>query len=167
MIGILDYEAGNQTSVQRALNHLGIPCVISHDHALLAQTEGLIFPGVGQAGQAMRKLKERGLDHLLYDFATQNKPILGICLGCQILLQHSEEDDTPLLGLLKGFVRRFPRELYLDNRKAPVPHMGWNTLDPQKKCRLLENIHPNAAYYFVHSYYTQPEKEFILTTTYY
>ena len=167
MLGILDYKAGNQTSVRRALEHLGIPCFISDDPERLSAADGLIFPGVGQAGQAMEQLARRHLDVFLKDISGK-KPILGICLGCQILLDFSEENDTPLLGILKGRVRRFPDTLVLeDGTRAPVPHMGWNTVKQIRPSPLFHGIPGGAAFYFVHSFYTEPDPDLVIATTSY
>lgn len=101
MLAILEYKAGNQTSVRRALEHLDIPCVITADAARLESALGIIFPGVGAAGQAMRALQTDGLDITLRRLWPQ-APALGICLGCQILLERSEENDAPGLGIVPG-----------------------------------------------------------------
>ena len=97
MLAILDYKAGNQTSVRRALDHLGIPCVITADPAVVDSAAGVIFPGVGAAGQAMRHLQDSGLDAVLRNVVSSGRPLLGICLGCQIMVAHSDENDTPTL----------------------------------------------------------------------
>jgi glutamine amidotransferase len=99
MLAILDYEAGNQTSVLRALRHLGIPGEITRDPAVIERASGIIFPGVGAAGQAMRNLTNSGLDQVLRAQIEQGKPLLGICVGCQILLDYSQENDTATMGL--------------------------------------------------------------------
>ena len=116
MIAIIDYEAGNLTSVQRALAHLGKPSVITGDLSEVMQAERVIFPGVGAAGKAMEGLKKRELDQALLMSYQQGKPILGICLGTQIVMDWSEENNTSCLGLIKGKVLRFP-ENALDWRR--------------------------------------------------
>ena len=129
MLAILDYKAGNQTSVRRALEHLGIPCAITADPATLERAHGIIFPGVGAAGQAMRALHPTGLDVLLRECVKRGQPLLGICLGCQILLDRSEENDTTTLGIVPGLCRRFEDNMREeDGTPAPIPHMGWNSL---------------------------------------
>lgn len=166
MLAVLDYEAGNQTSVRRALDFLGIPARVTADAACLEQAAGLIFPGVGAAGQAMRRLRATGLDQFLLDWAARGRPLLGICLGCQILLEYSEENDTRTLGLFKGRARRFPAGLLEeDGRRASVPHMGWNSLRRSRPSRLFTGIAPEAEFYFVHSYYVEPAAEYVLATT--
>ena len=168
MLGILDYKAGNQTSVRRALEHLGIPCLITDRKDLLEGCSGLLFPGVGAAGQAMEALRESGLDALLVWAAKNHKPVLGICLGCQILLDHSEENDTSLLSILPGRCRRFASDLTQeDGSPAPVPHMGWNTLTRTADCPLFTDVPKEAFFYFVHSYFVEPDPSLILATTRY
>ena len=161
MLAILDYKAGNQTSVRRALEHLGIPCVITADPAIVESAAGVIFPGVGVAGQAMRQLGESGLDAVLRDVVASGRPLLGICLGCQIMLDRSDENDTPTLGLVRGECVRFDEGM-LDEAGVPIriPHMGWNTLLHRRPSVLFDGIPEDAAFYFVHSYYvrTAPEK---------
>ncbi|MDO5483599.1 MAG: imidazole glycerol phosphate synthase subunit HisH, partial [Desulfovibrionaceae bacterium] len=138
MLAILDYKAGNQTSVRRALEHLGIPCTITADAGQAESAQGIIFPGVGAAGQAMNALTESGLDAVLRRAVAQGQPLLGICLGCQILLSRSEENDTPTLDVLPGLCRRFEDGLTQeDGTAAPVPHMGWNSLNAVAPCCLL------------------------------
>ena len=168
MLSILDYKAGNQTSVRRALESLMIPCRITNDPDELLASEGVIFPGVGAAGQAMRVLKNASLDRVLGQIVSNQIPLLGICLGCQILLQHSEENDTELLGLLEGQCLRFPNDLTQeDGSRAPVPHMGWNTLSYVNESVLFADIPKDASFYFVHSYYTKPPREYVIAETTY
>ncbi|MCR4666402.1 MAG: imidazole glycerol phosphate synthase subunit HisH [Desulfovibrio sp.] len=171
MLGIVDYKAGNQTSVRRALDHLGIPCVITYKADDLRSCSGIIFPGVGAAGQAMKILHARGLDQVMHNCVEQKIPILGICLGCQILLEYSEENDTPLLRIMKGSCKRFADTLHQeDGSPAPVPHMGWNTISIKSSAPpspLLQDIPSNASFYFVHSYYVEPAPEFVIATTRY
>ena len=153
MLAILEYKAGNQTSVRRALEHLGIPCRITADPAELEQAQGIIFPGVGAAGQAMEALTSAGLDSVLRRAVAEGQPLLGICLGCQILLEHSEENDMRTLGIVPGRCVRFPDHMKEeDGSPAPVPHMGWNSLEVVRPGRLLRGIEPGAEFYFVHSY---------------
>ncbi|MDR2051252.1 MAG: imidazole glycerol phosphate synthase subunit HisH [Deltaproteobacteria bacterium] len=168
MLAILDYEAGNQTSVRRALDFMGIPSRVTADPQVIARALGLIFPGVGAAGQAMRHLRLTGLDRLIADWVRQGRPLLGICVGCQILLEHSEENDTETLGIIPGRTRRFsPDLLDEDERKISIPHMGWNSLRRLRPSPLFAGIAPEAEFYFVHSYYVEPAPEYILATTLY
>ena len=168
MLTILDYEAGNQTSVRRALDHLGVPCAITADPGLLKVSKGVIFPGVGAAGQAMAELRQKGLDVLLHELIAGGKPLLGICVGCQVLLGHSAENDTTTLGIFKGRCRRFdPAWMDEDGRSLIVPHMGWNGLRVMAECELLEGIEAESEFYFVHSYYPEPAPDLVLATTFY
>ncbi|HDQ39551.1 MAG TPA: imidazole glycerol phosphate synthase subunit HisH [Desulfonatronum sp.] len=168
MLIVLDYEAGNQTSVRRALDYLGIPCRISADPVLLKNSQGVIFPGVGAAGQAMAELRQKGLDVLLGELIHTGKPLLGICVGCQVLLEYSEENDTQTLGVFEGCCRRFNPEWHDENgRNLIVPHMGWNGLRAVTECALLCGISDEAEFYFVHSYYPAPVPELVMATTFY
>lgn len=166
MLGIVDYAAGNQTSVARALAHIGIGCEVTDNPERLLACEGIIFPGVGAAGQAMSALKERGLDRAIARAAELGRPILGICLGCQIMLHKSEENDASLLGLLSGECVRFADGLTCsDGSRACVPHMGWNSLERKSESRLLAGIPETAEFYFVHSYHVRTSCDLVLATT--
>lgn len=152
MITIVDYKAGNLTSVKRALDHLGIPNCVSADPQAVVAAERVIFPGVGAAGAAMGVLKERGLDAALKECFAKGTPILGICIGCQIILTHSEEDDTPCLDLLPGACIRFR----VDDPALKIPHMGWNAVSVLRSHPLLSHLRPGDEFYFVHSYHPRP-----------
>jgi glutamine amidotransferase len=160
MIAIIDYKAGNLSSVQRALDRLGFPCRITLDRAEVRAAERIIFPGVGAAGKAMNDLRALGLDDAIRDGYECGKPVLGICLGAQIILEKSEENDTPCLGLIKGRVVRFPEPLSASGGGSlKVPHMGWNGILLQKSHPVLAGITPADEFYFVHSYYPLPEED--------
>ena len=168
MLAILDYEAGNQTSVSRALTSLDIPNAITADASALLAAEGVIFPGVGAAGQAMNLLRDRGLDAILHQIVAQEIPLLGICLGCQIMLEHSEESDTKTLGIFKGKTKRFAQTLRDENSDPiRIPHMGWNSAPRTRESRLFAGIPEDAEFYFVHSYYVEPEPDAVLAMTEY
>ncbi len=168
MLAIVDYEAGNQTSVARALKSLGIACLITDSPQTLACADGVIFPGVGAAPQAMRKLEASGIGDILRSIVEKNIPLLGICLGCQILLEESEEGPCKCRGILPGKARKFHDNLRQeDGSAAPVPHMGWNGIRKVGQSRILEGIADNAEFYFVHSYYPEPAEEMVLATTSY
>ena len=152
MITIVDYKAGNLTSVKRALDHLGIENQISADPDVVCSTERVIFPGVGAAGAAMAVLKERNLDSALKESFLKGTPILGICIGCQIILTHSEEDDTACLDLIPGETVRFK----LSDPALKIPHMGWNTVAVTQTHPILSHLHPGDEFYFVHSFYPRP-----------
>ncbi len=146
MVGVIDYEAGNLYNVGNALQHLGVDYLLTDEPEKVRSAERVILPGVGAARPAMRSLQERGLAQVLSNL---QQPFLGICLGMQLLFEHSEEEDCPLLGVLAGSVRRF------DSRCLKVPHMGWNVVEPsgqQKEDPLFEGIAPGSYFYFVHSY---------------
>ena len=137
---IIDYGAGNTMSVILALQRLGVEAILSSDAVAISQADKIIFPGVGHARPAMVALRERGLNKLI---PTLTQPVLGICLGMQLLCAHSEEGDTPCLGVFDQRVRLFPPQ-------QKVPHMGWNTATSFRK---HSSVFPEGWYYFVHSYY--------------
>ena len=152
MITIVDYKAGNLTSVKRALDHLQIESCISADPEIIRRSERIIFPGVGHAGAAMDVLKSRGLDLALKEAFSQGTPILGICIGCQIILSYSEEGDTTGLNLIPGTCVQFD----LVNKMLKIPHMGWNTVSVVQPHAVLSHLKPGDSFYFVHSYYPKP-----------
>jgi len=168
MLAILEYKAGNQTSVRRALDALGIPAAVTADPALMRDAKGLIFPGVGAAGQAMRNLQESGMDHVLREAVAASTPLLGICLGCQILLDSSDENSTRTLGLVPGRCRRFDPALR-DQGSWPIriPHMGWNALRHKQPSPLLRGLPADAQFYFVHGYYVECPPELTIATSVY
>lgn len=152
MIIIVDYKAGNLTSVKRALDYLSIPCEISPDPDKVLSAEKIIFPGVGHAGSAMETLRERGLDKALAGAFKQGTPILGICLGTQIILSSSEETPLPCLGILDGRCPKFR----LSNPALKIPHMGWDSIAIKKRHPVLDGIAAGDEFYFVHSFFPQP-----------
>lgn len=167
MLAILDYGAGNQTSVQRALRSMGIACRITADSDEISAASGVIFPGVGAAAQAMERLVATGMDKTLRRLAANGVPVLGICLGCQILLEHSEEGDTKTLGLFKGHCLRFDKKLR-DEAGEPViiPHMGWNSLAHKRESFLFKDIPANVEFYFVHGYYVKVAPDLVIATSF-
>ncbi len=148
---IIDYQAGNLTSVVRSFKALGVEGRVTQDPAQVAAASRVVFPGVGAAGKAMATLKEMGLDRALQESFRKGTPILGICLGAQIILEYSEENDTPCLGLLPGRTRSLPRPAGLK-----IPHMGWNRVRFLKPHPVFQGLPEEAEYYFVHSYYPDP-----------
>ena len=156
MIGIIDYKAGNLTSVARAMRHLGISCEVSSEAAVLRRADRIIFPGVGAAGEAMANLRATGMDRLLGEVLAAGRPVLGICLGAQIIFDRSEENDAECLGLVPGLVRRFPADMMADGRPLKIPHMCWNRVEWRKDHPVFRGIPPEAEFYFVHSYYPVP-----------
>jgi glutamine amidotransferase len=155
MVSIIDYKAGNLTSVKRALDFLGIQSVITHDADVIRKSERIIFPGVGNAASAVPVLRERGIDEALREAFVLGTPILGICLGTQIILSHSEEGETECLGLIRGTVKKFS----LTDKSLKIPHMGWNEIKIRHPHFLLKGITPGTQMYFVHSYYPLPNDE--------
>jgi glutamine amidotransferase len=164
MITIINYEAGNLTSVKRALDYLGIDSVITNNPEKISSAEKIIFPGVGNAESAMAMLVKSGIDNAIRSAFKKGTPILGICLGTQIILSHSDEGDTTCLGLIDGNCPKFE----LNDRSLKIPHMGWNRLKFIKKHFIFKDFPDNAEVYFVHSYYPAPsDKENVLAITEY
>jgi len=160
MIAIIDYKAGNLKSVERALNRLGFPCGITHDKKEVLNSERIVFPGVGAAGKAIDDLRRLGLDLVLRQAVEAGKPVLGICLGAQIVLDKSEENNTECLGLIRGEVKLFPSPLVsAEGERLKIPHMGWNGLNVIRRHPVLEGIMFSDEFYFVHSYYPMPASE--------
>ncbi len=159
MIGIIDYDAGNIKSVEKALTYLGEEPVVTRDRNVLLHADGVILPGVGSFGDAMEKLCTYGLTDVIHEVVARGTPFLGICLGLQLLFGESEESPgVQGLGVLKGKILRIPEE---NGRK--VPHMGWNSLCFPRQGRLFEGLDQNPYVYFVHSYYLKAEDESIVT----
>lgn len=155
MIVVIDYGLGNLTSVKNALTKLGIPVAISATPKVIKSAEALILPGVGAAGQGMKNLKEKGLDKLIVEEVNAGKPILGICLGMQLLLSSSEEGDVKCLDLIRGKVKKFQTNL-------KIPEIGWNQVEINNKSELLDGIKDNNYFYFVNSYYCDPEDKEVI-----
>ena len=158
MIGIIDYDAGNLKSVEKALLSLGEEAVVTRDRSELLKADKVILPGVGNFGDAMGKLKSYGLDEVIRDVVKKGTPFLGICLGLQLLFEESEEaPGVPGLGILKGKILRIPEEPGLK-----IPHIGWNSLMLQNEGRLFQGLEEEPYIYFVHSYYLKAEDEQIV-----
>ena len=155
MISIIDYDAGNIKSVEKAVEYLGNSCVITKDRDEILSSDKVILPGVGSFGDAMKRLKEYGLDKTIYDVVDKKIPFLGICLGLQLLYESSEESpNVSGLGILKGKILRIP-----DTPGLKIPHMGWNSLNVREGATLFEGVESNPYVYFVHSYYLKAEYE--------
>jgi imidazole glycerol-phosphate synthase subunit HisH len=152
MIIIVDYNAGNTTSVQRALEHLSIPCEIASDPGKIAYADKIIFPGVGHADSAIKTLHERKLDFALKVAFEKGTPILGICLGTQIILSTSAETHLPCLNLIPGTCPKFA----LTDPTLKIPHMGWDSIHIKKQHPVLHDTAPTDEFYFVHSFYPLP-----------
>jgi glutamine amidotransferase len=160
MIAIIDYNAGNLTSVARALTHIGSRSVITCDIHELERSDRIIFPGVGAAGSAMDSLKQRQLHTAIWDAFKRGKPILGICLGTQIIMNYSEENNTPCIGIIEGFTRAFPSGLTGgDGSALKIPHMGWNRVELRKHHPILTDVRDSDEFYFVHGFYPEPKSE--------
>ena len=164
MIVIIDYDAGNLRSVQRACEKVGIVSEVSSDPERVLHAEKIIFPGVGSAESAVETLKKRGLDNAIVDFFRAGKPILGICLGLQILLDHTEEGNKKCLGLVSGACERFK----FSDRSLKIPHIGWNDIQINFDHPVLDKIEDGDQFYFVHSYYAKllHEKEIVSSSEY-
>jgi glutamine amidotransferase len=159
-IVIIKYNAGNIRSVSNALNRLGYQALITDDKEIIQSADKVIFPGVGEASSTMKYLKETGLDKIILSLT---QPVLGICLGMQLMCKYSEEGDTQCLGIFDVPVKRFI--LPADNIEFKIPHMGWNTISDVKE-PLFDETHNNNHVYFVHSYYV-PVNEYTVATTEY
>ena len=161
MIAIIDYDAGNIKSVEKALQKLEQDVVITRDAKTILHADKVILPGVGAFGDAMANLKKYGLDQVIYQVVEQNIPFLGICLGLQLLFEKSDESKGVAgLGILEGEICKIP-----DQEGLKIPHMGWNSLHLQNGGRLFHNIEENAYVYFVHSYYLKAKDEEIVKAT--
>jgi glutamine amidotransferase len=154
-VAVIKYNAGNIQSVRIALERLGLSPNVTDDPDIISRSDKVIFPGVGEASSAMEYLKKRDLDQLLLNL---KQPVLGICLGLQLMSRHSEENDTTCLGIFDTSIRRFPPE-------NKVPHMGWNTITNLKGI-LFKDIPEKSYVYFVHSYFAETISTVIASTTY-
>jgi glutamine amidotransferase len=161
MIAIIDYDAGNLKSVEKALQFLGQECVITRAFHEIKKADKVILPGVGSFGDAMSQLKKFELDKVIHEVAAEQKPFLGICLGLQLLFEGSEESEgVEGLHLLDGEILRIPEQEGLK-----IPNIGWNSLDLQNNGRLFQNLEGSPFVYFVHSYYLKAREEAIVKAT--
>ena len=159
MIAILDYDAGNIKSVEKAMQLLGQEVTITRDRREILNADKVILPGVGAFGDAMEKIRQYGLYEVIHEVTEQGTPFLGICLGLQLLFERSEESPgVEGLGILKGEILRIP-----ETPGLKIPHMGWNSLDFRNNGRLFENLPEESYVYFVHSYYLRAADEKIVT----
>lgn len=152
MIAIIDYNSGNLRSVQKACKHVGADCKITFDATEIRRAERIIFPGVGRAEQAMRALRKNGLDTLIKAAYLAGTPMLVICVGAQLILDYSEEDETCCLGLIAGIAKKFA---FPDN-SLKIPHMGWNQIKSTQAHPLLAHFRPKDECYFANAYYPVP-----------
>ena len=161
MIAIIDYDAGNIKSVEKAFLAIGQEVVLTRDAEVLLAADGVVLPGVGAFGEAMERLRDYDLEDTIKQVVEKKTPFLGICLGLQLMFESSEETPgVSGLGLLKGKIVRIPEESGLK-----VPHIGWNSLNYPNAGRLYEGIPEDSYVYFVHSYYLQAEDESIVKAT--
>lgn len=161
MIAVIDYDAGNIKSVEKALLTLGETAVITRDKEQILRADKVILPGVGAFGNAMKKLRGYGLEEIIQEVAARKTPLLGICLGLQLLFESSEETPgVEGLGILKGKIVKIP-----DHMGLKVPQIGWNSLKFPNCGRLFRGIDEDSYVYFVHSYYLQAEEPEIVTAT--
>ena len=161
VISIIDYDAGNIKSVEKALIHLGEKAVITRDRDVILASDKVILPGVGAFGDAMHKLNEYKLTEVIYEVVKRQIPFLGICLGLQLMFESSEESKGVAgLGLLKGHILRIP-----EKEGLKIPHMGWNNIKVREDSRLFKDLPENPYVYFVHSYYLKAEDESVVAAT--
>jgi glutamine amidotransferase len=158
-IAVIDYGMGNLRSVAKALEHVAPDrsVVVTSDPAEIAAAERVVFPGQGAMPDCVRELDSRDLRRAVHD-AAASKPFLGICIGLQLLFEHSEEGNVDGLGILPGRVKRFPQPRMVDDagNKLKVPHMGWNEVHQTRSHPMWAGIAPEARFYYVHSYYVEP-----------
>ena len=155
-VAIVRYNAGNNRSVLNALERLGVSATVTGDPGLLQSADKVIFPGVGEASSAMKYLRQKQLDDTIRSLT---QPVLGVCLGMQLLCEHSEENDTECLGVMPGRVKRFA------NADLKVPHMGWNALS-EFDSPLFDGVPDNSYVYFVHGFYVERSSDTVATTNY-
>ena len=161
MIAIIDYDAGNIKSVEKALNKLGQKTIITRDAETILNADKVILPGVGAFGDAMGNLRKYHLDQVIYQVVEKGTPFLGICLGLQLLFEKSDESKgVKGLGILEGEVCKIP-----ESEGLKIPHMGWNSLHLQNEGRLYKDIEENSYVYFVHSYYLKAKDNNIVKAT--
>jgi len=161
MIAIIDYDAGNMKSVEKALHYLGQNVIVTNDKDTIYKADHVILPGVGAFGMAMDQIRERDLEDVIHGVVDAGKPFIGICLGLQLLFEKSEESPgVEGLGLLKGEIKHIPEGEY-----TKIPHMGWNSLSLSNDGRLFRGLANEPYVYFVHSYYLEAADSSIVTAT--
>ena len=157
-IVIVDYQAGNLRSVQKALERFGARASVTSDAGEMERADGMVFPGQGANDSAMSHLRARGLVEPIKKFVSAGKPFMGVCLGLQLLLDGSDEGNEPGLGVMPGWVRRLPAGL-------KTPHMGWNQVEFSARHPVLDGVPSNSYFYFVHSYYADPKERSLVAGT--
>lgn len=153
MIAIVDYGAGNMHSIAHALRHVGASVQVTDDPLVITEADAVVLPGVGSAGAAMAQMSGKGLDEAIRQATYQGKPFLGICLGMQLLADHHAEGEVDGLKLFRGEVRKIPAGL-------KIPEIGWNQVQARiEGLPIFENIPPDSYFYFLHSYYVEPQDQ--------
>ena len=161
MIAIIDYDAGNIKSVEKAVQALGEIPVVTRDREQILSADKVILPGVGSFGDAMEKIRSYGLEDVIHEVVAKKTPFLGICLGLQLMFERSDESEgVKGLGILKGEILRIP-----DKESLKIPHIGWNSLKFPNEGRLFKGLKEDSYVYFVHSYYLKAEEPEIVTAT--
>ena len=151
---VIDYDSGNLRSVSKALESVGVRSIVTADHAEIASADAVIFPGVGSAPAAMAALNSRKLVQPLRDYVASGRPFMGVCLGLQLLMDHTEEGDAPCLGIVPGQAKRLASA---SATGLKVPHMGWNSVRFSGDHPIIKGIPQDSHFYFVHSYYAVPD----------
>ena len=161
LIAIIDYDAGNIKSVEKAIQSLGEVSVVTRDREEILSADKVILPGVGSFGDAMEKIRSYGLEEVIHEVVAKKTPFLGICLGLQLMFERSDESEgVKGLGILKGEILRIP-----DKEGLKIPHIGWNSLKFPNEGRLFKGLKEDSYVYFVHSYYLKAEEPEIVTAT--
>ena len=165
-VAIIDYDSGNLRSVQKALESLGVPAVLTRDPGMIRDAHAVVLPGQGAFRDCVKKLEHYKLFDIVRDKIAEDVPFLGICVGFQLLFDESEEHGTtPGFGIFKGKVVRFPHDMRQGDARLKVPHMGWNSLHKVKEVDVLAGVNEGDHVYFVHSYYPVPEEPEVIATT--
>ncbi len=163
---VIDYEAGNLRSVQKAMESLGVPAVLTRDPGRIHEARAVVLPGQGAFRDCVTKLEKSKLIDVVREKIMEDVPFLGICVGFQLLFDESEEHGvTPGLGILRGKVVRFDHDMEIDGRRLKVPHMGWNSIKKKRDVDVLSNVEDGSYVYFVHSYYPVVEEPDVVATT--
>ena len=156
MIAVVDYGLGNLASVRNAFRHVGADVIVTAEGDEICHADGIVLPGVGAASAGMQRIRDRGLEQVIRQVARSGTPVLGLCLGMQLLFDRSEEGNTPCLGLIPGAVRRIEGQV-------KVPHIGWNEVVQRDGSPMFQRISGRPYFYFVHSYICVPADEQVIS----